>query len=337
MLRTTTRLAEPSRCLHRWYSSAVDRHDVPPKAPFLRTLYCDIHDVPVDKFRELAFLPETPIRIAPPQNGEERSKWQAGFPERWWSRDDSTSRLPDGSLLPSQEYLSQFADTILPYEVILDMKKEPLPKISSAQDEISQVIATLLERSPDATFHRFNAPLSLFLQACKSSPPLERLYIAQAQIADLPKQLQDDLPVPTIVQKAGKGDIYDANIWMGTPPTYTPLHKDPNPNLFVQLASQKVVRLFEPNVGSRIFRDVQEKIGQHASSIFRGDEMMEGPEREALDEAVWNKKIRMECFEVTVAPGEAIFIPKGWWHSIKSKGRGMNHILKISMAIGSSP
>ncbi|TVY16036.1 hypothetical protein LARI1_G007339, partial [Lachnellula arida] len=48
--------------------------------------------------------------------------------------------------------------------------------------------------------------------------------------------------------------------------------------------------------------------------------MMEGPERDVLDEDVWSRDARMECFEVDVGPGEALFIPKGWWHSIKSIG-----------------
>jgi hypothetical protein len=33
---------------------------------------------------------------------------------------------------------------------------------------------------------------------------------------------------------------------IGHPPTYTPLHRDPNPNIFVQLAGEKVVRLLAP-------------------------------------------------------------------------------------------
>lgn len=126
-----------------------------------------------------------------------------------------------------------------------------------------------------------------------------------------------------LVKAAGKGDIYDANIWVGQPPTYTPLHRDPNPNLFVQLASSKRVRLYEPSIGAGIFRDVQRSIGQHSQANLRGEEMMDGPERTALDEAVWGCSATSAGFEAVVNPGEALFIPKGWWHSIKSVGTGV--------------
>lgn len=180
-----------------------------------------------------------------------------------------------------------------------------------------------IEQSPSIKLHRFHAPLSVFLQALdmRLRPCI---YIAQAQISELPKQLQDDLPIPHLVKGAGKGDIYDANLWMGIPPTYTPLHKDPNPNLFVQLASSKRVRLFNPTIGAAIFRHVQSNIGQSASASFRGNEMMEGPERAVLDEAVWGKLLSRQGFEAIVSPGDALFIPRGWWHSIKSIGTDIN-------------
>lgn len=47
--------------------------------------------------------------------------------------------------------------------------------------------------------------------------------------------------------------------------------------------------------------------------------MMAGPERIALDHAVWDMGSGdLDGFEVLVGTGDALFIPKGWWHSIKS-------------------
>lgn len=290
--------------------------------------------VDLSEFRKRAFIPEKPLLIttkARPASNTENAIWlDQSLPaaRRWFSHEPGNASSRAFAL--SDPYLSRFQDTILPYELIVEPNGDALQRYinwaqteNNGSQEVATFLAQLLSESNSRTFNRFHAPLSLFLQACKATPlhiKQPRLYIAQAQIADLPTELQHDLLAPRIVSEAGKGDIYDANIWMGIPPTYTPLHKDPNPNLFVQLASSKRVRLFEPAAGSAIFRGVQQRIGQHVPASFRGDEMMEGPERDALDEAVWGDEVRGVGYEALVSCGDALFIPKGWWHSIKSVG-----------------
>lgn len=164
-----------------------------------------------------------------------------------------------------------------------------------------------------------------------------RVYLAQASLSDLPAKLRDDVPTPELVQ-VGKGDIYGTSIWLGQAPTYTPLHRDPNPNLFVQLAGTKRVRLFQPDVGRAIFADVQRMIGGTASATMRGAEMMEGEERKILEEVVWGKEgeatdelVRQMGWECKVHSGDGLFIPKGWWHSIKGVGEGMTGSVSVSI------
>lgn len=108
------------------------------------------------------------------------------------------------------------------------------------------------------------------------------------------------------------------------PPLYTPLHKDPNPNIFTQHLSSKVIRLMRPEIGLALFSKIQSQLGTNSSASFRGDEMMEGPEYLALKKAVWDDKLNMEHYEAHVQPGESFFIPKGWWHSLKSYGKDLN-------------
>lgn len=183
-----------------------------------------------------------------------------------------------------------------------------------------------MKHQTGSTFSQMQAPLGVFLhwmeQATDDSS--QQLYLAQCHISDLPQSLRDDVPTPDIVHKAGKGDVYDASLWIGLAPTYTPLHRDPNPNLFMQLAGRKVVKLFPPDVGASIFAEVQEKLGRNASSTFRGEEMMQGPEKELLEREVWNRQdLRADEFEATLDHGEALFIPLGWWHSVKGVGKGV--------------
>ncbi len=263
----------------------------------LRAVTCIVSafdKLPVDQFRREAFIPQEPRLITSSTDPDVNTAAHCSIPavRKWFivnAEGHQTLNVP---------YLEQFRDVILPYELVSHHAERPI------EDQI---------------FQRFHAPLSVFLAASRSSQPLQ-LYIAQAQLLDLPQALRDDLPTPSLILQAGKGDIYDSNIWMGIPPTYTPLHKDPNPNLFLQLAGSKIVRLFKPSVGHAIFRNVQEKIQSHTSAAFRGDEMMQGPERIALEDVVWNCSRGTDGYEVIVRPGDALFIPKGWWHSIKSIG-----------------
>lgn len=105
----------------------------------------------------------------------------------------------------------------------------------------------------------------------------------------------------------------------------------------MQLAGRKHLRLLPPEVGHAVFEDVQNHLDHrsHANSIsanIRGDEMMAGPEKFALHEAIWTDDpsanryadvLATYALETEVALGDALFIPKGWWHSVKGVGEGV--------------
>lgn len=200
----------------------------------------------------------------------------------------------------------------------------------TSSEMTDQIMAGILQSAvtegTDQTFFQLYAPLKLLIKALEfnasrdptTTHPLH-VYIAQSALPDLPQPMQDDLPVPEVVRHAGKGDIYSSSIWLGTEPTYTPLHRDPNPNLFCQLHSRKVVRLLPPKLGDRLFFEVQVQIRQQGNSRIRTTDMMQGEERKALHDAVWeNESPPDEMHEVELDAGDALFIPDGWWHSVKS-------------------
>lgn len=78
--------------------------------------------------------------------------------------------------------------------------------------------------------------------------------------------------------------------------------------------------MYQPHVGLSIFDAVQERVGGVGKANLRGVEMMEGAEREALEDEVWKHDDARAggCWDAQVGVGDALFIPKGWWHSIKS-------------------
>lgn len=284
------RTAFPRVNLRRIYISAT-------KWSPLRTL----EDGSWQTFREEALIPSKPVLLPKAHFNDLPSI-------RRWFR--ITQDEPGGVAL-NYSHLGQFGDAIVPLEFTR------LPTASATHQD-------------DDSFQRAEVPFYIFLEWTKTATweTAERLYLAQASAANLPAALKADLPTPEIVAKAGTGDIYDTSIWMGIPPTYTPLHRDPNPNLFVQLAGYKTVRILPPEPGDRVFARVQRALGRSASAAFRGEDMMKGEEKRLLEEQVWNDVSGSDeggesGYEAHVGRGDGLFIPKGWWHSVKGVGEGI--------------
>ena len=249
---------------------------------------------------------------------------------KWFAHHGHHSEGESPNVCVNAEYLTSFEDTVVSVEI---SKKVNTPTSHTSVDEDSPQFARR-----DIPFHAF---LSLLNAA--NSPEMRpsylstnTIYLAQHSISALPHPVQSDLPTPSLIQQASKGDIYASSVWLGLSPTFTPLHKDPNPNLFVQLAGRKRVRLFEPMFGEEIYRGVRSGIlSTHASggalpgssAIRDEEEMMQGPEREELERVTWGedkKEVGNLVWEAELGIGDGLFVPKGWWHSLKSAGVGVN-------------
>ena len=284
------RIASTSINLRRTYTSTAKWRPL-----------CALKDGSLETFREKAFIPSKPALLP--------KAYFITLPsiQKWFH----TAQDETGAVALNHSHLSKFGDAIVPLE---------FTRLSTAsgtgQDEDS--------------FQRAEVPFYIFLEWTKSATleTSERLYLAQASFASLPEALKVDLPTPEIVEKSGTGDIYDTNIWMGIPPTYTPLHRDPNPNLFVQIAGHKIVRILPPEMGDKVFTQVQNALGRSGSTAFRGEDMMKGEEKRLLEDKVWNDNAVLDeagvvGYEAHVGRGDGLFIPKGWWHSVKGVGDGI--------------
>lgn len=263
-----------------------------------------LSDAHISTFQQQYFLPEKPA-ILPSHFSDTPAL------KNWFQASTSNASSPTNVKLNAKYLESHAASATVPLE------------LTELADPASAEVKS---------FRHFHAPLGLFLEwmrvAETSSSPqtiATRLYLAQCQLLDLPPILREDFPTPDIVSRSGKGDVYDVNVWIGYPPTYTPLHRDPNPNLFVQLAGRKVVRLLSPADGQAAFAAVRRQLGGSGDrGTIRGEEMMQGEERALLDEVVWGAGLDGEKgFEAELGAGDGLFIPKGWWHSIKGVGEGV--------------
>ncbi|KIX08110.1 uncharacterized protein Z518_02766 [Rhinocladiella mackenziei CBS 650.93] len=235
--------------------------------------------------------------------------------------DHDKVHIPESSELRSS-FWTEHGSTIVPLE--LTTSKSSADAVNATKDKHGE------------EFHRAEAPLSLLLAylSSKSPSPPVSIYLAQCDLSTLPASLQRDIPLPSLLDPTStsgviKGDIYASSLWLGRAPTYTPLHRDPNPNFFMQLAGRKRIRLLPPAVGDAVFADVQRQLGASDSPTLRGEEMMVGPQREALDDAVWGTGTQyaemLDTYgaETVLGLGDALFVPRGWWHSVKGVGDGV--------------
>lgn len=267
---------------------------------------------------EKAFKPGTPLRLKKMfQDVPAHQKWINEVEDPLLDPVGSRPKYHRGSKnRPSSltktalntEYLQQFGDMTVPLE-----RSENHPQNGTH-------------------FERFDAPFSLLLgfMEAKDGPTNYRLYLAQHSLDDLPEGMRVDLPTPEILKSLGwQGDIYGSSLWMGRPPTHTPLHRDPNPNLMVQISGKKTVRLIKPEAGLELYENVKEKFPEAAGSAnLRGEEMMQGKLFNALESAVWVDKTydKKQSFglEVTLKKGDGLYIPTGWWHAVKGTGKAPN-------------
>lgn len=309
LCRSTVRV---SRAQCNYYSTAPR----PRKVPVLP-------DASLETFRRDAFEPARPA-LLPRQHFSRLpavSKW--------------FSHTADHAVLNAR-YLSPFGATVVPLEITnngqfvrieqsLSFFLECVKASSSRFYMTSNRYFSAYVPNARARVRRQTDSNTFFTSTSSLTAPTARVYLAQASITNFPTALRADVPTPDVVLQAGKGDVYDTSVWIGQAPTYTPLHRDPNPNVFVQLAGKKRIRIFAPHVGRGIFAKVQEQIGSSGSATMRGEEMMQGAEKEALEKEVWQSDAAHidDCFETELGSGDGLFIPKGYWHSVRSHGDGM--------------
>jgi hypothetical protein len=94
----------------------------------------------------------------------------------------------------------------------------------------------------------------------------------------------------------------DGFFWLGPKGTLTPWHHDLTNNLLVQVIGRKRVRLAPPWAFARM------KNSRHCFSDW-GNEPLPTGEGDADTPPV---------LETIIGPGEAIFLPVGWWHQVEA-------------------
>ena len=152
-------------------------------------------------------------------------------------------------------------------------------------------------------------------------PPHPTAYLAQHRLFEQIPSLAADIAQPdyctlSLDQNTTSAPAVEANAWFGPCGTVSPAHFDPKHNLLCQVVGTKLVKLWSPANSaalyarddvmkntSRIDIDLDETCGSYA----------------APDAAEFPLFADAPCVECVLRPGEALYIPPGWWHFCKAK------------------
>ena len=132
----------------------------------------------------------------------------------------------------------------------------------------------------------------LYLTAYNSASNVEALRPLFADVRAMPKFLTSE------------GDHPHGMPWIGGAGTFTPLHHDLTNNLLIQVVGRKRITLVPAAEAMKMQND------KHVFSAWRD---LDNPDPEALKRGS-SGAIRRHVFELL--PGEALFIPVGWWHQV---------------------
>lgn len=137
-------------------------------------------------------------------------------------------------------------------------------------------------------------------------------YCIHAITDDSRTQLPRAIALPAVLNCE---DLYQSmhavRMWMSRGNTTSSQHFDTHDNLMLQIDGTKDIYMSHPNESSRMYMDHHDKFGLSPINVDRVD----------LERFPRFADARVQ--HVRLEPGDALYIPDGYWHVIRSHGRNI--------------
>jgi lysine-specific demethylase 8 len=158
--------------------------------------------------------------------------------------------------------------------------------------------------------------LGSFIDFMNAEKDFSRNYITQFPVfREIPELLEDIhqpdvlMSVPTYAPTALRSRLKkEPTMWLGPAQTVTPIHFDGADNLLVQIYGRKKLTLVAPAESDCLYYPCLRLGHVHYSPVD-----VEEPDLERFP-----KYAKATPLEVTLEPGEMLFIPVRWWHHARS-------------------
>lgn len=162
------------------------------------------------------------------------------------------------------------------------------------------------ERQKD--LHRSKAKFDDFIEMISKPGSANDAYMTaynSAQNVDALAPLQTDMGELTKFLDPNKDNPFGM-MWVGPAGTQTSLHHDLTNNLVAQLVGRKAIKLLPASEVGKLYNDCH---------VFSEVADLDDP---TIDLARYSRLSEVIIYDVVLYPGEAIFIPLGWWHQVKA-------------------
>lgn len=226
--------------------------------------------------------------------------------------------------IDSKEFVEHFFEKQYPLLIKNAVIESEACKLWSPQyfnDKMAEnEVRLTLHSLQDISSHYYSKMSSLYLKMNQAIPLIEapsktntfitRFYIQQISLNNFP-EIKEQIKLPAFCSDVDNKEMA-VNLWFGQKDTYSPLHYDAAHNFFAQIYGRKIFMLYAPSDSKYLF--------QHApqpASIQKTEHLSQIKNIDLMDDHVEISK-QATPYQVVVEPGDVLFIPKGWWHEVRS-------------------